>query len=82
VSPAAAPCVHVRVLLPALSAYTLECAPHTLQSVVLAVTTVVHTCSSRSLQEESKVNLAIVVCAVVQSLAIAEAYAYHMPVAD
>jgi len=81
VSPVAAPWVHVHVLLPALSAYTLGCAPHTPLLAVLAATTAVRTCSSRSLQEESKVNLAIVVYAVVQSLVIAEVYAYHMLVA-
>lgn len=42
----------------------------------------VHTCNSRSLQEELKVNPAIEVYAVAQTLVTAEVYAYHMLVVD
>lgn len=80
-SPVAAPWVRVHALLPALSAYTLGCAPHTPLLAVLAATTAVRTCSLRNLREGSRANLATEVYAVVQTLVIAEVYAYHMPVA-
>lgn len=77
----AAPWVRVHVLLPALSACTLERVPHTLLLAALAVTTVVRTYSSRSHREELKADPVIEVYAVVQSLAIAEVCACRMLVA-
>lgn len=78
----AAPWVRVHAPLLALWACTLGCAPHTLQSAALVATTAVHTCSSKSLREESKVNPVIEVYTVVQTLVTAEVYACRTLGAD
>lgn len=60
----------------------LGCVPHMLPLAALVATTAVHTCSWRSLQEESKANPVIEAYAVVQILVTAEAYVCRTLVAD